>query len=91
MQERLKFHACSALALPFEDDSSGGVWSLHKSLHIDDKLALLPVGDDIRLKAWNLHRNLNEERLSLIETLATKPVSGSSPMQHGAAHDSTSH
>lgn len=30
------------------------------------------VGDDISTKAWNLHRNLDEERVSLIETLAVK-------------------
>jgi|GEM_PF-6911782 len=30
----------------------------------------LLVGDDIRTKAYNLHRNLEEERVSLIETVA---------------------
>lgn len=34
----------------------------------------LLVGDDIKTKAWNLHRNLDEERVSLIETVALKPV-----------------
>ena len=29
-------------------------------------------GNDIRKKAYNLHRNLNEERVSLIETVAVK-------------------
>jgi len=33
----------------------------------------LLVGDDIQTKAYNLHRNLDEERVSLIETLAVKP------------------
>lgn len=33
----------------------------------------LLVGDDIQFKAYNLHRNLEEERVSLIETLAVKP------------------
>jgi len=33
----------------------------------------LLVGDDILTKAYNLHRNLDEERVSLVETLATKP------------------
>jgi hypothetical protein len=33
----------------------------------------LLVGDDIRTKAFNLHRNLDEERVSLIETVAVKP------------------
>jgi hypothetical protein len=32
----------------------------------------LLVGKDIQTKAYNLHRNLNEERVSLIETLAVK-------------------
>lgn len=36
----------------------------------------LLVGDDIQTKAWNLHRNLEEERVSLIETLALKPLQG---------------
>lgn len=31
------------------------------------------VGDDIAWKAYNLHRNLEEERVSLIETLLVKP------------------
>ena len=31
------------------------------------------VGNDILIKAYNLHRNLDEERVSLIETVAIKP------------------
>jgi len=31
------------------------------------------VGDDISTKAYNLHRNLDEQRVSLIETVAIKP------------------
>ena len=31
------------------------------------------VGDDIQTKAYNLRRNLDEERVSLIETVAVKP------------------
>ena len=34
----------------------------------------LLVGDDIHTKAYNLHRNLDEERVSLIETVAAKPL-----------------
>ena len=34
----------------------------------------LLVGNDIRTKAYNLHRNLDEQRVSLIETVATKQV-----------------
>jgi hypothetical protein len=33
----------------------------------------LLVGNDIQSKAYNLHRNLDEERVSLIETLAVRP------------------
>lgn len=36
----------------------------------------LLVGDDIQTKAYNLHRNLDEECVSLIETLAIKQFSG---------------
>ena len=32
------------------------------------------VGEDIATKAWNLHRNLEEDRVTLIETVAVKPV-----------------
>ncbi len=163
MQERVSFHACSALELPFDDDSFDGVWSLQMNMNVQDKLAWLreiyrvlkpgghavlyevcgnkntplyfpvpwaqdasmnflvppelfrdlivsagfhievwndktdlaqktfanvrkPVGEpnlpvlgvyllvgkDIQTKAYNLHRNLNEERVSLIETLVVK-------------------
>ena len=34
----------------------------------------LLVGKDILTKAYNLHRNLDEERVSLIETVAVKPL-----------------
>jgi MPBQ/MSBQ methyltransferase len=34
----------------------------------------LLVGNDILTKAYNLHRNLDEERVSLIETVAVKPL-----------------
>lgn len=163
MQEQVLFHACSALELPFEDDSFDGVWSLQMNMNVEDKLSWLketyrvikpggravlyevcgnkntplhfpvpwaqdssmsflvppalfrnlitsagfdieiwsdktdlaqkafadakePVGEpdlpilgvhllageDIQVKAYNLHRNLNEERVSLIETVAVK-------------------
>jgi len=166
MQERVKFHAASALALPFEDNSFDGVWSLQMNMNVDDKLSwlaetyrvlkprsravlyevcgnknspvhfpvpwaqdssmsfLVPpqsfrevimsagfdivvwndktdlakkafaevkepigepalpilgvymlVGNDISTKAYNLHRNLDEERVSLIETVVAKPNS----------------
>jgi hypothetical protein len=35
----------------------------------------LLVGNDILTKAYNLHRNLDDERVSLIETVAVKPDS----------------
>jgi SAM-dependent methyltransferase len=165
MQERVKFHAASALALPFADNSFDGAWSLQMNMNVEDKLSwlkevcrvlrpggravlyevcgsknaplyfpvpwaqdssmsfLVPpesfravltaagfdievwhdktdlaqqafanvpkpveepelpvlgvyllVGRDIPTKAYNLHRNLDEERVSLIETVAVKPV-----------------
>jgi len=164
MQERVRFHAASALELPFEDNSFDGVWSIQMGMNVEDKLSwlremhrvvrpkgravlyevcgnkntpvhfpvpwaqdssmsfLVPpesfreviiaagfkidvwndktdlaqqafahmtepkgepdlpelgvhllVGNDILTKAYNLHRNLDEERVSLIETVATKP------------------
>ena len=165
MQERVKFHACSALELPFDDDTFDGAWSIQMNMNIEDKLGwlkevyrvlkpggravlyevcghknspiyypvpwaqddsmsfLVPpepfrdaiteagfeievwndktdlarkafahmtepkgeselpelgvhmlVGNDILVKAYNLHRNLDEERVSLIETVAVKPA-----------------
>lgn len=164
LQERVSFHAASALDLPFDDDSFDGVWSLQMNMNVADKAAWLketfrvlkpggravfyevcgdadgsqhfpvpwaqnasmsflvppasfrellesagfeiavwkdrtelarqafagarePVGEadlpvlgvymlvgrDIPTKAYNLSRNLNEGRVSLIETLAVKP------------------
>ncbi len=165
LQERVKFHATSALTLPFDDNSFDGAWSIQMNMNIEDKPAwlkevyrvlkpggrailyevcgnkntpvyfpvpwaqdssmsfLVPpepfrdiitsagfdievwnnktelarnafahmtepvgepnlpelgvhllVGNDILTKAYNLHRNLDEERVSLIETVAVKPV-----------------
>lgn len=164
MQERVKFHAASALELPFDDNAFDGVWSLQMNMNVEDKLSwltetyrvlkpggrailyevcgsintpqhfpvpwaqdssmsfLVPpksfrdiitaagfeitvwndktdlakqafsqvqkpegepklpplgvymlVGNDISTKAYNLHRNLEEDRVSLIETVAVKP------------------
>ena len=164
MQERVRFQACSALALPFDDDAFDGAWSLQMNMNVEDKLSwlketcrvlkpggravlyevcgskrtpqyfpvpwaqdgsmsfLVPpesfraliisagfeiavwndktdlakkafakatepvgepdlpvlgvyllVGSDISTKAYNLRRNLDEERVSLIETVAVKP------------------
>ena len=165
MQERVKFHAASALDLPFDDDTFDGAWSIQMNMNVEDKLSwlqelhrvlkpggravlyevcgnrnspvhfpvpwaqdssmsfLVPpdafrdvmvsagftidvwnektelaqkafahmreprgkpdlpelgvhllVGNDILSKAYNLHRNLDEERVSLIETVAIKPA-----------------
>lgn len=166
MQELVKFHAASALELPFDDNTFDGAWSIQMNMNVEDKLAwlkevhrvlkpggrailyevcghkntpvhfpvpwaqdssmsfLVPpdlfrdvitdagldievwndktnlaqkafahmtepkgepslpelgvhmlVGKDILTKAYNLHRNLEEERVSLIETAAVKPKS----------------
>lgn len=37
MQERVLFHAASALALPFEDDRFDGVWSIQMGMNVEDK------------------------------------------------------
>ncbi len=165
MQERVAFHACSALELPFEAAAFDGVWSLQMNMNVEDKLGwlretrrvlkpggravfyevcgghvtpqhfpvpwaqdatmsfLVPseafrdviaaagfeievwtdrtelarqafanarepsgepelpvlgvymlVGDDIQTKAWNLRRNLEEGRVTLVETVAVNPA-----------------
>ena len=165
MQERVKFHAASALELPFDENTFDGAWSIQMNMNVEDKLGwlkevyrvlkpggravlyevcgnkvtpvyfpvpwaqddsmsfLVPpelfqeviitagfdidvwndktdlaqkafahmtepvgetelpelgvhllVGNDILTKAYNLHRNLDEERVSLIETVAVKPM-----------------
>ena len=166
MQERVKFHAASALELPFNDNSFDGAWSIQMNMNVEDKLGwlqevyrvlkpggravlyevcgnknspvyfpvpwaqdssmsfLIPqepfrdvitsagfdievwnekthlakeafsgmteptaestlpalgvhmlVGHDILTKAYNLRRNLDDERVSLVETVAIKPHS----------------
>ncbi|MCK5444364.1 MAG: methyltransferase domain-containing protein [Rhodospirillaceae bacterium] len=165
MQDKVKFHAASALELPFDDNTFDGVWSLQMNMNVEDKLLwlketlrvlkpggrailyevcggnntpqyfpvpwaqdssmsfLVPpdafrdiisaagfdisvwndktelarkafsqvqkpsgepklpvlgvymlVGDDVSTKAYNLRRNLEEDRVSLIETVAQKPL-----------------
>ena len=37
MQERVKFHAASALELPFEDETFDGAWSLQMNMNVEDK------------------------------------------------------
>jgi len=39
MQEQVSFKACSALDLPYEDNSFDGIWSLQMNMNIEDKLA----------------------------------------------------
>jgi len=41
LQEQVAFHACSALALPFDANSFDGAWSLQMNMNVDDKLAWL--------------------------------------------------
>jgi SAM-dependent methyltransferase len=41
MQERVTFHAASALTLPFEQDVFDGVWSLQMNMNVEDKLSWL--------------------------------------------------
>jgi SAM-dependent methyltransferase len=41
LQERVKFHAASALSLPFDDDTFDGVWSLQMNMNVEDKLSWL--------------------------------------------------
>lgn len=165
MQEQVKFHAASALELPFDDNTFDGAWSIQMNMNVENKLGwlkevyrvlkpggravlyevcgnintpvyfpvpwaqdgsmsfLVPpesfrdvmtsagfaievwhdkthlarkafahmtepvgesnlpelgvhllVGNDILTKAYNLHRNLDDQRVSLIETVAIKPV-----------------
>lgn len=165
MQDQVRFHAGSALEMPFEDESFDGAWSIQMNMNVEDKIGwlkelyrvikpggklvlyevhgnkntppyfpvpwaqeasmsfLVPpdefreileraeftievwndkthlaqkafahmqepagepdlpelgvhllVGNDILTKAYNLHRNLDEERVSLIETVAVKPA-----------------
>ncbi len=164
LQERVRFHACSALELPYPDAHFDGVWSLQMNMNVEDKQGwlretcrvLIPggravlyevcggensplhfpvpwaqhggmsylvspalfrdiardagfvvehwedktavarqafakvkkpegepvlpalgvyllVGRDIQTKAYNLHRNLEEGRVSLIQTVLRKP------------------
>ena len=41
MQERVKFHAASALALPFDDKTFDGIWSIQMNMNVEDKLSWL--------------------------------------------------
>jgi len=41
MQERVKFHAASALELPFDANSFDGVWSIQMGMNVEDKLSWL--------------------------------------------------
>ena len=41
MQARVKFHAASALALPFDDNTFDGVWSIQMGMNVEDKLSWL--------------------------------------------------
>ncbi|MBT3237753.1 MAG: methyltransferase domain-containing protein [Rhodospirillaceae bacterium] len=41
MQDRVDFHACSALELPFDDDAFDGVWSIQMNMNVEDKVGWL--------------------------------------------------
>jgi len=41
MQERVRFHAASALAMPFEYNTFDGVWSIQMGMNVEDKLSWL--------------------------------------------------
>jgi len=41
MQERVAFHAASALDLPFADDSFDGAWSIQMNMNVEDKAGWL--------------------------------------------------
>jgi SAM-dependent methyltransferase len=41
MQERVKFHAASALELPFDDNTFDGTWSIQMNMNVEDKLGWL--------------------------------------------------
>ena len=41
MQERVRFHAASALDMPFEDSSFDGIWSIQMGMNVEGKLAWL--------------------------------------------------
>jgi len=41
MQDKMDFQACSALDLPFADDSFDGIWSLQMNMNVKDKLGWL--------------------------------------------------
>ncbi len=41
MHERVKFHAASALELPFDDNTFDGAWSIQMNMNVEDKLGWL--------------------------------------------------
>ena len=41
MQERVKFHAASALARPFDDNTFDAVWAIQMNMNVEDKLLWL--------------------------------------------------
>jgi MPBQ/MSBQ methyltransferase len=63
MEDRVKFHAASALDLPFEDNSFDGVWSIQMGMNVEDKSAWLK----------EIHRVLKPQgRAVLYEVCANK-------------------
>lgn len=41
MQDKVDFHAASALDMPYEDNAFDGVWSLQMNMNVEDKLSWL--------------------------------------------------
>jgi ubiquinone/menaquinone biosynthesis C-methylase UbiE len=41
MQDRVNFNACSALDLPFDDNTFDGAWSIQMNMNVEDKLGWL--------------------------------------------------
>lgn len=41
MQEKVKFHAGSALAMPFDDNTFDGAWSIQMNMNVEDKVSWL--------------------------------------------------
>ena len=72
MQERVRFHAASALELPFEENLFDGAWSIQMGMNIEDKLSWLkevyrvlkPGGQlvAIREPVWPLVRMKSQPR-----------------------------
>ena len=64
MHERVRFHAGSALSLPFADETFDGAWSLQMNMNIEDKLSWLQeihrvIKPDSRMLLYEVCGNRN--------------------------------